>query len=177
MNHIVCYTGGTCGDLITAMIDPADAEVDDCVIKHAEQRQRLKKPHTFSDDQEKTRYLEQTFQLYQSVSSHDLTYHVGANHKFITITVQDFATALWAAERFKKLHRPHVWEEMSRLCGANTVEKYAQLLIDYSRMVSQHTDQIIQLERIVDGHATTDLEKITGAPVDHDLYQRWVDNQ
>jgi hypothetical protein len=156
MKHIVCYTGGTCGDLIAAMIDSTHVEVKNRVIMHAEQRQRLKKPHTFANDQEKTEYLDAIFQTYKSVPSHDLNYHVANWHKFITITVQDFATAVWAAERFKLVHRPHVWQEMTRACGANAVEDYAQILIDYSRMVVQHTDQVLELERIVKGHAVDD---------------------
>jgi len=177
MNHIVCYTGGTCGDLITAMIDSAHAEVKNQVIVHAEFRQRLKKPHTFVDDQEKTQYINEIFQTYQSIPSHDLAYHVGHKHKFITITVQDFSTAQWAAKRFKQLHRAHVWEEMSRVSGATTVNDYAQLLIDYSSMIKQHTDLAVKLERIVDGTVADDLAQLVDLPIDVNLYKRWLQSQ
>jgi len=177
MNHIVCYTGGTCGDLIAAMIDSTDVEVKNRVIMHAEQRQRLKKPHTFANDQQKTEYLDTIFQTYKSVPSHDLNYHVNNRHKFIAITVQDFATAVWAAERFKLVHRPHVWQEMTRACGADTVEDYAQILIDYSRMVVQHTDQVLELERIVKGHAVDDLKQYVDTDLDQGLYLNWLNRQ
>jgi len=177
MNHIVCYTGGTCGDLITAIIDSTHVKEENCVIVHAQQRQRLKKPHIFAGDQEKTQYLDTIFRTYKSVPSHDLNYHVDNRHKFITITVQDFATAVWAAERFKLLHRPHVWQEMIKTCGADSVKAYAQILIDYSRMVVQHTDQVLELERIIKGHAVDDLKQYVDTALDQDLYTRWLERQ
>jgi hypothetical protein len=177
MNHIICYTGGTCGDLISAMIDSTDVEIKDRIIVHAESRQRLKKPHTFADDQEKTQYLDSIFQTYKSVPSHDLNFHTGNQHKFITITVQKFATAVWAAERFKLVHRPHVWQEMTKACGADSVEDYAQILIDYSRMVVQYTDRVLELERIVEGHGIDDLKQYVETDLDQDLYTRWLNRQ
>ena len=41
---IVCYTGGTAGDIISKIVDPGEMSLD---------RQRLKKPHLFSCDEEK----------------------------------------------------------------------------------------------------------------------------
>ena len=177
---IICYTGGTCGDLLSALIDPLDCIFQNKTVFHDIKRQRLKKPHTFSSDEEKDQYLNEIAVCYNSVPSHDLNYHVLRKHSFISITVQDFNTALWAATRFQRCHRPHVWKEMTDQSGADTIEKYAQLLIDYSVMVAQHTENVVQLEHIRNGLAIESLEKCLNYTLTkpaRNLYQNWLDLQ
>jgi hypothetical protein len=84
---IVCYTGGTCGDLITAMIDHRDSMFAHRAVMHDMYRQRLKKPLTFADDIEKNQYLLDISKKYHSIPSHDLDYHVKQLHEFISIPV------------------------------------------------------------------------------------------
>lgn len=177
---IVCYTGGTCGDLITAMIDCRDIALNHTAVMHSKQRQRLKKPTTFINDIEKDDYIREISTQYNSIPSHDLDYHVNKKHQFISITVNDPTVALWAASRFKHLHRPHVWEEMQRACGSTTIEDYAQILIHYSNMVKSYTNQIITLELIKKGSAVEELEKILQHNLTNDsknLYQNWLHKQ
>jgi hypothetical protein len=173
---IVCYTGGTCGDLITAMIDCRDVVLRQMVVMHDSYRQQLKKPFTFADDSEKDDYLEKISTKYNSIPSHDLDYHVKRNHKFISIVVDEFKVAKWAAKRFKNLHRPHVWEEMQKACGAQTVDDYAQILIDYSNMIKQHTDKLVRLEAIRNGQGIEELDLVLETKLDStvkNLYQNW----
>jgi hypothetical protein len=172
--NIICYTGGTCGDIITGIIDARDIDFNGSSMETAPNRSRLKKPHTFADDFEKNAYVDSMKSLYNSLPSHDLEYHVRQGHDFISITVEDFNVALWAAERFKSLHKPYVWEEMQKFCGANTVEDYAQVLIDFSSMVKTHTDKILKLERIISGHAVEDLLQWVPDINDDILYQQWL---
>ena len=177
---IVCYTGGTCGDLITAMIDDRDSTFYFKAVMHNQQRQRLKKPLTFANDEEKDVYLQQISEQYNSIPSHDLDYHVKRKHDFISITVEDPKVALWAARRFKHLHRPHVWQEMQQACGAVTVKDYAEILIQYSNMVKQHTDKVIPLESIYKGRAIEKLESVLSIQIDRprqNLYRNWLDLQ
>ena len=172
---IVCYTGGTCGDLISALIDPQDVQFKMCSIMHHPDRIKLKKPFLMTDEQ-KQRYIEQISTKYNSIVSHDLNYHVDHNQQFITITVKDFSVAQHAAQRFKDLHRPHVWEEMSANCGAVTVNDYAQILIDYSNMVTQHTEHVLELERIFSNDVVEDLEKIQWKKCNNgkNIYKQWI---
>ena len=174
---IVCYAGGTCGDLISALIDSTDTEFEFGSISHVLVRQRLKKPHTFASNEEKDQYIIDISTKYLSIPSHDLDYHVLRDHKFIAITVQDFAVAMWAANRFRSMHRPHVWEEMQSKCGASTVEDYAQMLIHYANMVVNHTGNIVKLEDILAGQAINSLEKLGIDNLDKNLYQHWLDLQ
>lgn len=177
VTQIVCYTGGTCGDLITAMIDSNGSQILNNRIRHDKEREKLKKPHLFGDDKQKDSYLSMMVHKYRSVPSHDLGYHLGRSHKFISITVQDFLTALWAAERFKNLHRSHVWEEMQKSCGATNVKDYAKMLIDFSNMVATKTTRLIRLERILSGDAAEDLSTMLSTDLNRDIYKQWLTNQ
>lgn len=174
---IICYTGGTCGDLISAIIDPSDAEFKRNAVWHNQERICLKKPHLFETDLEKDQYINTISKKYLSIPSHDLDYHVRLGHTFISIVTDKFNVAMWAARRFKTLHRPHVWEEMQHACGANTIEEYAQMLIDYSNMVRAHTDKVLDLERIYRGHAIEDLQNWLTNPISkssQNLYKNWL---
>ena len=161
---IVFYTGGTCGHVLSAIIDSQGCELNGTAVKMSPDRCQLNKPHTFLNDLEKTQYLHEMSLVYNSLPSHDLDYHVSAGQDFITVIVNKFDTALWAAERFRQLHRPNVWKEMQQFCGASDVTKYAKTLIDYSNMVKTHTKKIITLERILSGHAVEDLANYVESP-------------
>lgn len=176
---IVCYTGGTCGDLVSALIDPSNAILNfsNGTVQHSEARQRLKKPHLFSNSIDKDTYIQTIGQQYHSIPSHDLNYHVERKHEFISVTVKDFGLAMWAAERFRNCHRPHVWEEMTKVCGVDDIAGYAQILVDFSNMVAQHTNNVVELEDIATGQAVITLENIlsTDLPLaNKQFYQDWL---
>lgn len=182
MIEIVCYMGGTCGDLIAALIDPTDTrfKVSTRTVAHDEKRIKLKKPHLFVNDTDKDQYISDISQFYRSIPSHDIEYHSIRQHSFIGITVNNTKTAQWAAERFKQAHRPHVWEEMQKVCGAESIKDYAQMLIDYSSLIKNKTDRILTLESIQNGTIINDLEKIINRPIDKigcNMYNSWIDLQ
>ena len=175
--HIVCYMGGTCGDILTTIIDPTDAVLTERAVKLTPERSRLKKPHLFDNDKDKDKYVRDIKSVYNSIPSHNIAYHARYSHEFIGIVVDDRAVAEWAAERFKNLHRPHVWEEMQRHCGAGTVKMYAQSMLDFSNLVREHTSNLVQLERILAGTADTDLAMFGISCPGKQLYQQWIDKQ
>lgn len=174
MVEIICYTGGTCGDLIAALIDPAGVEFYHGAVMHIEDRASLKKPHLFESESDKDLYIENVSRKYHSIPSHDIEYHIKRSHNFIGITVEDRNIANWAATRFKNLHRAEVWASMSKACGANTVDDYAQILLDYSTMVQQHTNRLIKLEEIVTGNAIKSLNELGITNCSTSLYNDWV---
>lgn len=177
MLNVVCYSGGTCGDLVSAMIDPKDAELKLSRIVMPQYRSRLKKPHQFVDSLAKDQYIQEISLTYRSIPSHDLQYHRGQD--FIGITVEDRCLAEQAARRFRDLHRPEVWAEMQKCCGAESIEQYAMVLIDFSTLVQQHATWTLKLEDIVAGLAIQRLVQI-GKVVDEtsqDLYQSWLSQQ
>jgi hypothetical protein len=177
MIDIVCYAGGTGGDLVCAMIDPTGAVLIGNTIKHAPERVRLKKPHLFDSDDDRHAYIKSVSEVYKSIPSHDLDFHLRHRHDFVAVVAKNFSAALWAAERFKALHRPNVWQEMQKICGANSTRDYAQVLIDYGDMVCTKTKKIIELERILQGHAVQDLSGLLQKDVDRNLYDQWLISQ
>jgi len=163
---IVCYTGGTAGDIVARIIDNQELSKD---------RQRLKKPHLFFSDKEKDQYINDS--AWASLPSHDFEYHQSRQHKILGVCCRDMPSALWAADRFKVQHRPHVWEEMSRACGANTIEQYAQMIIDFGNMIANYTNNVLYLDRIIAGHAVADLLDLDMPVTGKDLYTEWLINE
>jgi hypothetical protein len=171
--NIVVYTGGTCGDLIGALIDPTTAKLTDTTITLDSMQTRLKKLSNFSNDNEKDIYLSNV--KFASVTSHDLEYHKSRNHKFISVIVEDFELALWAATRFKNLHRTHVWQEMSKISGANDIDEYAQVILDYSNMVKSFAYLTINLKEIVEGTVLRQIQKIIEPSLKAEkIYKQWL---
>lgn len=174
--QIVCYAGGSCGDLITALIDSRGCELAQGRVRVCQERSQLKKPHQFADHDQKDIYLQQMTQCYHSLPSHDLDYHATRHHDFIGIVVSP-NTASWAAERFKRMHADHVWQEMMHHCGADSLDQYAQVLLDFSSVVVTKTSRIIDLNDIINGTVIDVLESLIAGPVDVDLYRRWRQHQ
>ena len=177
---IVCYLGGTCGDLISTIMDPSDCVLLNGAVSQPKQRQRLKKPHDFANTQDKDQYLISIANKYKSVPSHDLNYHKSKGHLFLSIVTENLDTAYWAADRFRQLHRPQVWEEMKHACGACTVKDYAQTMIDFSKMVASHTQKLIPLDLILKGQAVDQLEYITKRTMPDagkEFYTHWLECQ
>ena len=171
---IVCYMGGTCGDLICALFDSEPADMYNNRVILSSERQHLKKPHTFNNNEEKDQYLDNISKIYKSIPSHDIEYHIQRQHEFVGVVVEQLDTALWSSQRFKELHRPHVWEEMQRSCGAKSVEEYAQMMLDYSYMIKQHTSKIITLEEILNGQAIKKLQSMLKEQLNSNFYHQWL---
>jgi len=188
---LIVYMGGSCGDLITMLYDSCNGKInknrirsdirsdsnrirsDSNRIRLSKDRSRLKKPHLFKNNSEKDHYLIEIAKYYGSIPSHDLAYHIERKHDFIGITVDDFDIAMWAAERFKQLHRPHTWEEMTQVCDATTIKQYAEMYIHFSHLIKQHTDNIIKLEDIVNGKL---LDVIEIESYYRSIYTAWLAN-
>jgi hypothetical protein len=117
--------------------------------------------------------------LINSVPSHDLDYHVRSNHRFIGIAVDDCDFALWAAQRFKNLHRARVWREVEQALGITTWQQYAQCMLDYSTLLKTKTTNVLHLEDILSGHVIPHLEHILGyelpIKIKTNAYRNWQD--
>lgn len=164
---IVCFVGGTVGDILTQILDPAELTPE---------RQQLKKPHLFANDVEKDLFLETT--NCKSVPSHDFEYHRRRHHDLLGIVCRDQTNALWAARRFKKLHRPQVWKEMTAFCGADTEEAYAQAIIDFGIMLANYTNNVLYLDDVIDGCAINRLHKLGYSTPGEYKYKKWlIDNE
>ena len=167
---IVAYAGGTAGDLITALLNPTDVQLDGARVIVPDHRIKLKKPGRFQDDVAKDKYI-QEFKNTVSLSSHDLEYHIRNHHPFIGITVR-YKLAYWAANRFKELHSDRTWEQL----GNGTVEDYAEDLLDISKsLITKNASHVLQLEDIANGLAIEKLREFSTIPKQsEEFYDSWL---
>ena len=164
---IVCFVGGTAGDIIAQILDPQEL---------TPARQQLKKPHLFANDTDKDLFLATT--EFTSVPSHDFDYHHRRQHNILGIVCRNLFQAQWAAERFKKLHRSHVWKEMTAFCGAETPDAYAHAIIDFGNIVATYTDNVVYLDEILTGHAVAKLQTMGYQTPGQEIYKTWlIDNK
>jgi len=175
----VVYMGGCCGDFVAAAIDSRDCEFNQAQhrMRLPKHREQLKKTHLFASDKERDQYVIDIRQQYCSVPSHDLDYHLRRQHRFIAVTVTDVGTAQWAAHRFQHSHRPEIWREFCQQFGVRTLDNYAELVLNYSKMIRTKTPDIIALEDILSGHALTQLDSILGSDLNttqQEFYQQWL---
>lgn len=160
---IVCFVGGTAGDILTQILDTAELTPE---------RWQLKKPHLFANDAEKDLFLAST--PFISVPSHDFDYHSRRKHNILGIVCRNFSDANWAAARFKKLHRPQVWKEMTAFCGADTKEAYAQVIMDFGNMIANYTNNVVYLDEILTGQAVEKLQTIGYQTPGQEKYKNWL---
>lgn len=177
--NIVCYAGGTCGDLVSALIDPTDARLDteNKRVMILPVRSMLKKPFLFNSIQDKDSYVSNMGKQYKSIPSHDAEYHISKKHPFIGIAVSKFETAMWAAKRFKNLHDPQVWDKLCTQLSINTTEQYASMILDFNSLMLQHSTHLIFLEEILDGKLIERLEDIRSSKLPantNEFYTNWL---
>lgn len=160
---IVCFVGGTAGDIVTQILDPSDLTSVRC---------QLKKPHLFDNDSDKDLFLSTA--PFISIPSHDFEYHYKRKHNILGVVCRNFLEAQWAAARFKKLHRPHVWKEMTAFCGADTQDAYAQVILDFGNMVANYTNNVVYLDEILAGHAVAKLQTLGYQSLSQEKYNKWL---
>lgn len=176
----IVYMGGCCGDLVASILDWKDTKFDLAYrkINFPLRRQKLKKFYEFSSDKEKDHYVVESSYFYKSLPSHDIDYHLRHDHYVIGITAKTQEAAQWAARRFKSAHKPRVWEQVCKSHQIESVEQYANLIVDYSTWIESKIAKTISLEHILKGNLIEDLQKITAIPLDKrskNHYSSWLD--
>ena len=174
---IICYMGGTAGDLVTATIDGTDTRLDDRKVIIDSKRSKLKKPHLFATSSETVEYIKSMTENYSSLPSHCLDFHVEQRQDFIGIVVNTMETATWAATRFKELHLPHVWEEVMKYSNISKVEEYASMMLNFSETIKKYTTKIISLEDILSGNLLTELDRLNIQATNPSLYENWLSHR
>ena len=174
---VICYMGGTYGDMVAGLINE-DLKTDAIwqVARPNEEMSKLKKPHTFSSDEEKDEYINSISLKYKCILSHDQDYHFNRNHNVLGIVVTNMKSALKCAKRFKAAHRTQVWKEMMDRCGAKTIEEYAEMMLHYSSAIEKQSKWIISTDEIEDGCVLEMITQITGRPLTtltQHSYENW----
>ena len=177
MAELILYMGGCCGDIITGLIDTKGISItsEKCIV--LKERSKLKRSFEFDNTAEKDAYISSASRYWNSLPSHDADYHMQNNHPYLGIVCGNWETALWAATRFRGLHRDLVWKRMSKASGAKTIEEYAQLIMDFSNMIKPAAYKTIELADIVEGNAIEKLKELTQlddcASI---MYNQWLES-
>lgn len=175
MAELILYMGGCCGDIITGLIDTKGISIESgkCVI--LEQRERLKRSFSFENDTQKDEYIKDASVYWKSLPSHDAEYHIQNNHKYLGVVCSDRNTALWAATRFRGFYSDTVWNRMSEVSGAKTIEDYAQSIMDFSYWIKTKASSTIELLDIVHGNAIDKLKLLTELDSSANImYTQWL---
>jgi hypothetical protein len=168
---IVCFLGGACGDIVTAIIDSTSATVDiDGRIILPKDRSKLKDLNNFNNDDEKDQMIENI--KYKSISSHDYKYHFIKRHSILYIGIFDTKMAMWAATRFKRLH-PGSWTDLN----CQSIESHAIQYIEHTNMVSNNKKiKVLDIQDIISGKLIKKLKEF-GFEIDelsNTLYSTWL---
>ena len=170
---IICYAGGMCGDIVTSVIDSSHSVLIGPRIYTNMHRSKLKSNLFIVSEADQLDYIKEMEAKYLSIPSHNTALHVKHKHPYITIFTENYDLAFWCATRFKKLHPADVWERL----GADSVESYANNIIESCKYSAAHTDKIIMLEDILSGNLLSALSKYVTTPLNKKLYDRWLNNQ
>ena len=161
MTKLILYMGGCCGDIVTGLIDTKGISIQSgkCVV--LKEREKLKRSFQFANNAQKDAYIASASRYWNSLPSHDADYHMQNNHPYLGIVCSELKTAMWAATRFRNLHRDIVWKRMSDVTGAKTIEEYARLILDFSSMIKSSAYETIELTDIVEGNVIEKLKELT----------------
>ena len=178
---IICFAGGTAGDIVTALVDNKNCEINknSGSVKIPKDRSLLKKPHLFLNNQQKTDYIEDMNKKYSSIPSHDLDYHLAEGHTFIGIICQNEKLRLMASKRFKDLHKSKIWKEMSDVSSSETVKQYADDIFHMSKKMLDSKNYCIELSDIINGNLINVLNK-NNIKIEEEnklFYKEWLDHQ
>jgi hypothetical protein len=177
---IVCFAGGTSGDLVVAMIDSLDCgyEINDHRIKLTKDRSGMKKPWMFKNADEKRNYITDTFEIYDSLPSHDIDFHIGEkSENVIGITCFDKVLRDKSASRFKNLHTSEVWDYLTKATNTKTLDQYSNDILEVSKKLKNNF-LTIDLSQIVGGNLP-DLLHQMGFDItvkSGSLYEYWLTN-
>ena len=178
---IICFAGGTAGDLVVGVLDPRNCLYDNQQgsITLEKDRYTMKKFWLFNNEQDKDEYIDKVFKKYNSLPSHDVDFHINTtNRNVIGITCFDKSLRLQSAKRFKSLHRPYVWDSLRKVTDTETIDQYSNDILEISRKLKQKFPTI-DLQEIIGGDLINSL-KILGHEIPAEglrLYESWLERQ
>jgi len=175
---IVCFAGGTAGDLVVGVLDPRNCsyDYDHGSINLEEDRYAMQKFWKFDDDIKKDAYLKEAFKSYDSLPSHDVDFHFkNKTNDVLGITCFDEDLRRKSARRFKSLHRPWIWESLRFVTDTETIEKYTNDILKISRKLKDRFNTI-DLEDIIKGNLIKNLQSLGYEISDEGikLYETWL---
>jgi hypothetical protein len=164
--NIIVYPPGAGGNLVSALID------DRCYYYDGTHFQTFrKKLKTITDiekmsDNERDSYLLQIREIYLSIPSHSIDYHINRKHDFILIAPVTDIEIRWCIERFSKIY-PSI---------KHLVENTEQAYRDFVTNGKQHTNKIITVDDIYSGKLIERLKEYVTTTLNEQLYYTWLES-
>ena len=175
---IVCFAGGTSGDIVVAVMDPKNCKHDPekARIKIPKDRAEMKMFWTFQGVEQKNNFIRKTFENYDTIPSHDVNFHISQGaENVLGITCFDKDLRDRSAKRFKAIHTDQDWDSLLKVTKTETVDQYSDDILSISKKLNDNFPTI-DLSSIING---TLIEKLGALgyqipDVGISLYDRWI---
>lgn len=163
---IILYTPGTCGNMVTAVIDNNGYNFDGKHYECFNERKKLR--NTFYQrtmtDEDRDNYIIEIAKKYKSLASHQYNYHIDRGHQYILVIPSTDEEIQWSIHRFNNIH-PHI---------AMNVTNAPNYYNNFINEAKQHTNKIITLTDIWSGNLLNRLKEYISTPLDEEVYYQWL---
>ena len=163
--NIIVYPPGSGGNLVSAVIDSKNCYYRNGHFETYRRRLRVKSDMESMSDEDKDNYITKMGNLFLSVPSHVIDYHIKRNHDFILIAPVTDIEINWCINRFSKIH-PDVKQLVQ-----GTESSFKEFVTNGKK----HTDKVITVEEIYTGKLIERLKEYVSTPLDTHLYDTWLE--
>lgn len=163
---IILYTLGTCGNMVTAVIDNTGYRFDGRHYESFAERIKLRNrfyQNTMTDN-DRDNYIIEMSKKYKSLASHQYQYHIDRGHSYILVMPSTEEEIQWSINRFKTIHPNSPMD-------VKTAHNYYNEFITKSK---QHTNKIITLTDIWSGNLLERLKEYVSTPLNEEVYHQWL---
>jgi hypothetical protein len=169
---IVVYVPGSCGEMITAVIDDTGYSYNGLLCNLIEyERSKLKNPEwdKILTDEDRDNVIQELSLKYKSLTSHKFQYHVDRQHDVIFIDASEDNLIEWSNNRLYQLYGNALWINPDKQINLARAHKAHELMLSSAK-------RIIKLRDILEGRLIDVLKQYVSTPLNEDLYYRWQEN-
>jgi hypothetical protein len=173
--YIISNTSGSCGDIVSAVIDPTYIRLIPKGMIHAPFRNGLIKPNLSEDDIEKF-ILQASSKGFKSIES--LYPKIGSTYSlndtintYIAINVSTEAEVNWCLNKISILFPSNIFHSTEYKADSKSAEDIQTAMTNQLLQV----DYVINLSDILSGNLISVLSEFVTEPLDEQLYQNWLD--
>ena len=170
---IVAYTGGSCGEMVTAVIDPTGYHFNGRYLELLKyDRSKLKnREWDFSlSNIDRDNVINELALKYKSLPSHKIDYHVLRKHDVIFIDSTEPGIDEWVFNRLHDIHGKNEWLnlEKDKEVFFNNLQENQQVMLSIAK-------RVIKLRDILEGKLIDVLKTYVSTPLNESLYYTWLE--
>lgn len=162
--HFVVYPPGSCGNMVSAVIDSQGVIGGYRHVTFIPDKLRLLKQQDRDSmtDSDRDEYVKDIETKYLAVPSHSFEYHVKRKHDFIFLLPNSIETIQWSINRIKDILPDR--NEYLTLSFVNNIINCCK----------PHSSKIILVEDIVQGKLIEKLQEFISTPLNEKFYYDWL---